>query len=169
MPNKIPGQDYIDNYSEQVSKAMTTALNLLSYRMRTTSEIKSRIENKFGPDIIDHVISKLVEQKYLDDSKFAEEWCNNRSKHRPRSKNLLKQELYKLGVSDADSEIALNGIDDTALAYDAGIKLAQRLLDKETPHDIFNKKVNGLLRRRGFHTSVIMDTVRDIKRDIGYS
>ena len=89
-------------------------------------------------------------------------------KHKPRAKGLLKQELYKLGISDADSDEALNAIDDKVLAYDAGIKLAQRLLYKETPSEIFNKKVQGLLHRRGFHTSTIIDAVRQIKLDIGY-
>ena len=168
MPSHLAEQDFPSEYSEQVSKAMTAALNLLSYRMRTTFEIRSRIKDKFGADIIDYVISKLIEQRYLDDTKFAQEWCDNRSKHKPRAKGLLKQELYKLGISDADSDEALNAIDDKVLAYDAGIKLAQRLLHKETPSEIFNKKVQGRLHRRGFHTSTIIDAVKQIKRDIGY-
>ena len=164
----ITKEEFPSEYSEQVSKAMTAALNLLSYRMRTTFEIRSRIGDKFAPDIIEYVISKLVDQRYLDDTKFAQEWCDNRSKHKPRAKGLLKQELYKLGISDADSDEALNAIDDKVLAYDAGIKLAQRLLHKETPSEIFNKKLQGLLHRRGFHTSTIIDAVRQIKLDIGY-
>ena len=169
MPSHLAEQDFPSEYSDQVSKAMTAALNLLSYRMRTTFEIRSRIKDKFGADIIDYVISKLIEQRYLDDTKFAQEWCDNRSKHKPRAKGLLKQELYKLGISDTDITVALDAIDDQTLAYEAGIKLAQRLVDKQTPPEILNKKVHSLLHRRGFNTSVIRDTVRQINMDIGHS
>ena len=91
MPSHLAEQDFPSEYSDQLSKAMTAALNLLSYRMRTTFEIRSRIKDKFGADIIDYVISKLIEQRFLDDTKFAQEWCDNRSKHKPRAKGLLKQ------------------------------------------------------------------------------
>jgi regulatory protein len=145
--------------TNDVRKALDTAFRFLTYRIRTESEIRRRLQNRYTNSVIDSVVEKLLEQKYLDDSKFATEWRDSRTKHKPRSKSLLRQELYRLGVSDTISLNTLNDIDDEDMAHKATERLAERLISRDTNKQDFTKKLSGHLQRRGFSYQVINRTL----------
>ena len=54
----------------------------------------------FEDSQIEIVINKLKEQKFLDDTAFAQFWKENRETFRPRSQRLTRLELRKKGVAD---------------------------------------------------------------------
>ena len=152
-----------------VGKAMNAAFRLLAYRSRTETEIRRRLSNRYTSAVIDIVVQKLFEQKHLDDAKFAAEWRDSRTKHKPRSKNMIKQELYRLGVSDTNSVDALNDVDDENMAYQAGQRLANRLVLRNTTKEDFKRKLAGHLQRRGFNYQVIGTTIKRLHQDFSLS
>ena len=76
--------------------------------------------------------------------------------------DLLKETISELMGADYSPNISQQALDNYADRKD--MERAQ-----SGPADIFNKKVHSLLHRRGFNTSVIRDTVRQINMDIGHS
>lgn len=57
-------------------KAQQRALRLLLYRGRSRAELRLRLKEKgFTDDIVEKVIDRLTELKYLDDGLFAREWA----------------------------------------------------------------------------------------------
>ena len=57
---------------ENMHQALHAALSLLNYRMRSTAELYKRLTEKgYNPDIVERVIEKLNEKKFLDDEAFA--------------------------------------------------------------------------------------------------
>ena len=160
-----------DNHSNanDVGKATDAALRLLAYRSRTEAEIRRRLSNRYTSTAIDAVVQKLLKQKHLDDVKFAAEWRDNRIKHKPRAKNMIRQELYRLGVSDTNNVDALNDVDDQDMAYQAGQRLADRLVSRNTTKEAFKRKLAGHLQRRGFNYQVIGTTVRRLQQDFHLS
>ncbi|MEC9308669.1 MAG: regulatory protein RecX [Chloroflexota bacterium] len=148
---------------------MDAAVRLLAYRSRTEAEIRRRLSNRYSDKAIDTVVQKLLKQNLLDDVKFAAEWRDSRIKHKPRSKNMIRQELYRLGVSDTNSTDALTDVDDQEMAYQAGQRLADRLVSRNTTKEDFKRKLTGHLQRRGFNYQVISTTMKRLQEDFSLS
>ena len=82
----------------QFRRAMGRALNLISYRRRSESEIRRRLSERHSEDVIDLTVERLKEQGLIDDARFAREWCESRMRHSPRSSWAILRELSEKGV-----------------------------------------------------------------------
>jgi regulatory protein len=143
---------------DSVNAAHDRALNFLSYRPRSTLEVRRYLTDKgFSPDVAEEAVDRLSGASLLDDPGFARYWVENRETFRPRAALLLRQELRQKGIAEAVIDDALEGTDDERSAYEAGVRQATRYdhLDDEA----FKEKMHGFLRRRGFDYEVIRETV----------
>ncbi len=134
---------------DSVEAAYQKGLQFISYRPRSIQETRKRL-NKKGIDqaIIEEVINRLIEKKFLNDHEFADLWVENRMAFKPRSRYMLRGELIQKGISDAVIETVLAEVDDSALAYQAAKKKAHRFARYEWEE--FRKKLGAFLGRRGF-------------------
>lgn len=140
-------------------RAMQQALLFLSYRARSESEIRKNLSKHEIPDaVIEETLERLRREGFADDKKFASAWVENRSTFRPRGRRALALELRQKGIDDPTIESALEGVDDEALAYDAGQKKARKLRVQEWTE--FRKKMSEFLARRGFSYSDIAPIVK---------
>jgi regulatory protein len=140
-------------------RAMQQALLFLSYRARSENEIRKNLSKHEIPDaVIEETIERLRREGFADDKKFASAWVENRSTFRPRGRRALALELRQKGIDDLTIESALEGIDDEALAYEAGQKKARKLRVQEWTE--FRKKMSEFLARRGFSYSDIAPIVK---------
>ena len=144
-------------YAQQQAKARQEALRFLSYRNRSRAEVRRKLAQHYPAGVVEQVISRLVEQRYLDDMSFAIEWRRQRERRRPRGQSVLRRELQTLGVDPEVIREALDGIEESDNAYRAAAALARRLADNDYGH--FRKKVWAYLQRRGFDHSAIRSTV----------
>jgi len=130
--------------------AYQRALNLLSYRPRSTAEIRQNL-SRHGVDekCMDQVLGRLERSGLVNDAQFARLWVENRSEFRPRSQRALSYELRQRGVAAQDIEDALQSLDNQGLACQAALKHARRLKDLEWQD--FRKKMYAFLARRGFN------------------
>jgi regulatory protein len=146
--------------------AFQQALRFLSFRPRSVAEVRKKLVDKnFDSAVIETVIQRLIESDYLGDQSFAEEWVENRTTFRPRSRRMLQYELRKKGVAEEHIQSALARItDEPELAYQAGIRYAARLadLDRET----FRRRLGAFLSRRGFSYGTIAPVVERIWKEI---
>ncbi len=142
-------------------RAYQQAMLFLSYRARSESEIRQNLsKHEIPQDVIEHTLERLRENRLADDNQFARAWVENRNTFRPRSRRALQMELRQKGLSDETSQSALEGLDEEALAYEAGLKKARRLQSEEWSE--FRKKLSEHLARRGFPYSVIASVVSRI-------
>lgn len=140
--------------------AFQKALQFIHHRPRSIAETRRRLTEKgFLEDVVERTLEKLIEKNWLNDLDFARQWIENRNSFRPRSDRLLAYELRVKGVPDPTITQALEqfGGDQTALAYQAGIKKAKQC-QHEDQSDFF-KKVGGFLGRRGFNYAIVKPTV----------
>ena len=144
-------------YAQQQTKARQEALKFLSYRNRSRAEVRRKLAQHYPAGIVEQVIARLVEQRYLDDVSFAIEWRRQRERRRPRGQSLLRRELQGLGVDREVIQEALDGIDEAENAYRAANAIARRLANNDYGH--FRRKVWAYLQRRGFDHSAIRSTV----------
>lgn len=147
-----------------LNRARLAALRLLSYRARSTAEVRRRLEMRYPSAVIEQVLERLAGQGYLDDAAFAREWRRSREEHRPRSRRALEQELLRFGVEREIVEDALADFDDAGNAYRAALRPAQRLDGNDYP--AFRTRVWRYLQRRGFEASVIAEVVGRLWREL---
>ncbi len=142
-------------------RAYQQAMLFLSYRARSESEIRQNLsKHEIPQDVIEQTLERLREEQLADDKQFARVWVENRNTFRPRSRRALQMELRQKGLSDEAVQSALEGLDEEALAYEAGLKKARRLQSKEWNE--FRKKLSEHLARRGFPYSVTASVVSRI-------
>ena len=95
--------------SESKTKIYNSAINLLSYRMRSKSELKDRLIRKnYNEDSIIDVINNLESKGYLDDKKFAHAFAKEKVKNKLIGPIALKFEMssHDLNVDDVESAIS---------------------------------------------------------------
>src|SRR5215207_9499769 len=87
---------------DTVVKAVDYAANLLSYRPRSTQEIRERLlKHSFNDVVADAAIEKLQRLGYLDDRAFARFWIEDRNRFKPLGRRALSFELRNKGIAPA--------------------------------------------------------------------
>ncbi len=139
-------------------KAYDRSLNYLSYRPRSSAEVRRYLKDKGLPlQISEEVLQRLSAAGLLDDQAFASYWVENRETFKPRGRHLLRQELRQKGVDDELIAEALSEVDEGESAYQAALKQASKYayLDDR----VFRQRMHNFLRRRGFTYEVIRETI----------
>jgi len=146
-------------------RALAQALLYLGYRARSEAEIRQNLRKHDIPEpVIEETLDRLRRDGFANDNQFAHAWVENRNTFRPRGRRLLALELRQKGLADDAIQTALEGVDDEALAYEAGLKKARRLRVQERSE--FRRKMSEFLARRGFSYSVIAPTVTRLWQEV---
>lgn len=160
------------------------ALNLLSYRARTRSELRRRLVAKdFRPARVDTCLDRLEERGLLDDRAVAAAFVRDRLRHRPRGPNRLAQELRAKGVAGdvagqvveqvlADEEVTeMDLAREVAEGWVArqGDRLLEALVRSDRSPDAqkARRRLHGYLARRGFRGAALgraMDVAAETAR-----
>jgi regulatory protein len=155
-------------------RTMNRAVKLLAAKPRSVRELRERLLEKPWTDsaIVDAVIEKLKEYKYLDDQQFAADVALSKLKQKPQGKRRLEQsmarkKLEKVVIDEAVRN-ALEKLPEEEL-IDIVIEKRLRLKGKpETREDA--KKFYDHLLRQGFGFDLIRDRMRtlaDLNEDSG--
>lgn len=150
------------------AKAYDRAVNYLSFRPRSTAEVRRSLEEaEFAAETIEVVLSRLADQGYLNDAAFAAYWVENRQRFRPKGAQALRQELRRAGVDKEIIDASLDGLDTSEAAYAAAQPKAVRLaaLAAEDPA-AFRRKLGEFLMRRGFTYDVVREVVIRLLREM---
>jgi regulatory protein len=135
--------------NEEIEAAFQRAVNFISYRPRSQSEIERNLKkHKVSEAIISETIGRLKRSNLLNDADFARQWVENRSAFRPRGAYSLRVELRQKGLTDDLIEQSITGLDEEALARAAAQKKARQLRNLEWTE--FRYKLSSHLSRRGF-------------------
>lgn len=151
-------------------RTMNRAVKLLAAKSRSVRELRERLLEKSWTDaaIVDAVIEKLKEYKYLDDPQFAADVAVLKLKQKPQGKRRLQQsmsqkKLDKQVVDDA-VKAAFEKLPEEeliALAIEKRLRLKGK---PETREDA--KKFYDYLLRQGFGYDLIRDRMHSLA-DIG--
>jgi regulatory protein len=143
---------------DAVDKAVDRAVRFLSYRPRSTHEVRTNLVKHDIPEtVIDRAVERLVNLGYLDDAAFARFWVENRSTFKPLSPRALRYELRRKGVPDSIIEVALEPVEPEAAAYAAAMPRVSRYQGATRAE--FQKKLAGFLQRRGFSYGISRDVI----------
>lgn len=146
-------------FDSEKQSAFNKTANYMKSSIKTVKQIKEYL-NKKGYDeaVINAVVEKLKEYKYLDDSQYVTAFVNtNKSKYGVRK---LREKLKQKGVADAN----LSVLDDYEEDVDALKKVAEKYMShKEKTPENYNK-LYRFLAMRGYNFDDINACVNEIKR-----
>jgi regulatory protein len=161
---QILTQEDIERLKQQDTSevAFQRSLHFLSYRPRSEAEMRRKLnEQGFEAAVLDATIQRLKENGFLGDEKFAQDWVENRSTFRPRSKRLLALELRQKGVAEEEIQKALaESEDENSLAYQTATAYARRLASADW--ETFRKRLGAYMARRGFTYGTIAPVLRRV-------
>ena len=116
---------------------MDTSVKYIDRRLRSIKELKDYLKNKEEDTIIiEEVIDKLIDNKYLDDDRFTKAFIKDKLNFTNWGDYKIKNELKRLGVNE---EIIYNNISniDNNIYYER----ISKIIDKDIST---NKKYNGI-------------------------
>ncbi|PDV97220.1 regulatory protein RecX [Candidatus Chloroploca asiatica] len=146
--------------SAQVEQALLSAMRLLDARPRSRAEVRLRLRQKeHPPQVIDQVLERLQDLGLLDDAAFSRYWVENRQRFRPRGVRALVAELRDKGVDRDTIATALAEVGaDAEGERQAAEQVARSVLARYCAcpdRTTFQRRLGGLLQRRGFALAVI--------------
>lgn len=156
-------------FHDEIQKAFTDALNFLSYRMRSESEVRLHLKKKGVEEaIIREAIHKLYGFKYLDDYEFAKAYVLTHVNGGTKGPVIVRQDLKEKGIEE-------KLIDKALLEYprenqvEHAMKLAEKSIKKEKnlSERALRQKIEQTLTRKGFSRDVIQQalTMVDVEKD----
>ncbi len=149
----------VRNEAESRERTMNRAVKLLAAKPRSVAELRTRLLEKrwTNEEIVDGVIEKLKEYKYLDDEQFARDLSLSKLRQKPQGRRRLQRSLSQ---KQLDREVIEHAI---ATAFekmpeekliDAAIEKRVRLKGvPETREE--TKKFYDHLLRLGFNYALI--------------
>ncbi len=141
------------------------ALDFISYKPRTVFETKKKLyEAGFDDALIEEALEKLAASGLLDDSRFAEEWVEERQSLSPRSKRQIQFELHRKGIPDHLIQSAIKDVDDFQSAYETAEKRLYRYED--LPKLEFRRKMGNFLAGKGYSYDVISEVMQKLWESI---
>ena len=149
-------------------RTMNRAVKLLAAKPRSIRELRDRLLEKLwtNDEIVDRVIEKLKEYKYLDDEQFAKDLAVSQLRQKPQGKRRLQQTMSRKKL---DKDVVATAITDAfeKLPEDELIDLAiaKRLRLKgipETRED--TKKFYDHLMRQGFGFDLIRNKMSAVAK-----
>ncbi len=143
---------------EQLHQARQYAFLLLSYKARTTTELKQRLARKgFSPDVQTRTLERLAELKMIDDAGYARQFVQDRVNLGHKGKWRVRGELLKRGVAKEHIEEALAAAPDEAtVAREVADKYVSR--NRRLAPAVLKRRLYAFLARRGFSP----DTIRQV-------
>lgn len=137
----------------------------MSFRSRSEKEVFDHlIKKEDAKEIIIQVITKLKEQRFIDDIEFAKQWVESRMRFRPRSQKMLAFELKQKGISKEIIEQIFNFQFSIFNEKEQVQKLIEKKIEKYKglPRQEIFQKLGGFLARRGFDYDTIKASIDDI-------
>lgn len=138
------------------------ALRFLSYRPRSEQEIRNKLkEKRVEQEIIEKIISKLKDKRFINDEEFAKGWMESRLRFKPRSLRLIKIELKQKGIGPET-------INNLQFTIDSDLESAKKLVERKlkrlktlSKQEIY-EKVGRYLASKGFNWDIIKKSIDEV-------
>jgi regulatory protein len=145
------------HYHDDIRKAYNSAISYLAKRMRSVKEIKDYLLKKEIEDpVIQEVIHKLTDQKYIDDQEYAFLYVRTQINTTDKGPGLIQMELKERGIEQRFIETALK-----PYTFDLQVEKTTNISEKffkkysKDSKRVLKQKLETLLVRKGYSFDVI--------------
>lgn len=143
--------------------AFEKAVTLLSRGAKTTKEMKEYLEKKgYKQSVCDYVTEKLQGYKYLNDEEYAKMFVGDKKKS--KGKMMLKQLLFKKGISKDIIENTLNNLNQD----EEIVIVCEKYLKNKNKTSENKQKLYRHLLSRGFGYEEVKNAINKIFKEDYY-
>lgn len=146
-------------------KALQKIRHFCAYQERCHREVKDKLfEFGMKSDQADAMISKLIEEKYLDEERYAVAYAGGKFRMKQWGKVKIRYELKNNQVSEYCIKKALATIDEEEYYQTLKKLFNSKLKSLSSEKSILGKKrkIQAYLLQKGFESSLIGDLLREI-------
>ncbi|WP_147535598.1 recombination regulator RecX [Bacillus marasmi] len=152
-------------YQDDIRKAYSQAVQYLAARMRSEAEVRKHLLKKeIQEEIINEVIHKLYQYKFLDDQEFAIAYVRTQMNTTDKGVVVITQELKEKGIAEFKVETALREYPyEKQLAK--ACNLAEKFLQKKSHESLkaSKQKLEQLLIRKGYPFEIIHEALCSVE------
>ncbi|MDO9530295.1 MAG: RecX family transcriptional regulator [Syntrophales bacterium] len=146
-----------------LEKAKQKAFRFLSVRGRSTKEIRSKLKERgFEESIVEKVIVRLLDLKYLDDESFAKQWARNLAVNRLYGNRRIEMSLLEKGIDRKFIEQSIAWVREEISEKEAINVLIEKKVKGKKVVELDEKEKRRLaqnLMGRGFHAGLIFEVL----------
>ena len=157
----------IKDFEKSRERTMNRAVKLLAAKPRSVRELRERLLEKLwtNEEIVDGVIEKLKEYKYLDDEQYARDVAVSKLRQKPQGKRRLQQsmsqkeldrEILEDAIRTAFEKLPEGELIDAAIEKRVRLKGIPRTREEE-------KKFYDHLMRLGFGYGMIKEKLNELR------
>ncbi len=153
---------------DKIKVAIKKSAQICSRKEMCIFDIKKKCTLwELNEDETDVVIQYLINEKYIDETRFVEFFCNDKIKFNKWGKIKVRHHLSAKSVSNKLVDRFLQGFD-----YDLYFQIAKELLIakaksvKYKDKYEFKIKLSNFAASRGFEYDIFSDIIDDIVRDV---
>jgi regulatory protein len=150
---------------DDLERARSICLRSLAQGQRTRFQLEQLLGSREVPtQIIEELLDRFTEVGLVDDAAFARDWVEARHRTRGSSARALTQELRQKGIPE-EMAVSAAGVIDEAQERAKARSLADRWLatrgQSQPSRGALERKLFGLLTRRGYSASLAAEVVRE--------
>jgi regulatory protein len=163
------GEITVLTHEDAINQAVNRAIDFLSYRPRSSEEVRRNLVKKNIPEtVVSVAMERLQNLEYLDDIAFARFWIENRDTFKPMAPRALRFELRQKGIGDDILDPLFEELLDV---QDSAYRVAKKQLRryKGKTRQEFKHKLSGKLQRRGFDYGIINDVIHRLLEELNES
>lgn len=144
-------------FAEEKQRLKQRVYRLLRYRSRSVAEMKERLERMgYDPGIVEDVINELIEEGFLNDQKFVQNFVGEYTNLKPKGNIFILNELKKKKVNEILIEKVLKDRDEKEIIK----KILKKRFSNVNIKDPKQKaKIIRYLLNRGFTIQVIYEVL----------
>lgn len=148
-----------------IKEAYPRIASFCAYQERTQNEVRTRLlDYGITGDEAEEVIVMLMQDNYLNESRFAKTYAGGKSRIKKWGKNKIKQALKQKGISDNCIKIAIQEIDPNEYLQNM-IHLAEKKVAevKETNPLKKKQKVLNYLLTKGYENDLVWEVINNLE------
>ncbi len=150
-------------------EAWQYCLNILSSKDYTVDQIYNKLDQRdVPPGTARGVVDKLKSMDYLNDERFARNYCDSRVRLKNEGPYKIEKALKRKGVSEETISLAIDEMKQKNAFSEALENALSKWLRINGEPDEVNelRRLNDFLMRKGFDGEIISDCLVDYKREI---
>lgn len=155
----------LNRAEERLQHALGLAYRYLNRRERTVHEVRQRLEReKLDSATVAEIIDTLSEQGFLDDSRFARLFTEDKRQLEQWGSDRIRRSLRERGLDSELIETAL-GQQETASELEQAVELLRRRFTTPPFDRRERDRALGLLLRKGYEMQLALDALTAYTRE----
>ena len=149
-----------------VDEALKKLENYCAYQDRCHKEVQEKLkEMRMIPEAIDHIIYQLIQDKFLDEERFARSFARGKFRTKKWGKTRIIRELKLREITKYNINLALTEIEEADYLKTFEKLVKKRLKQLKTEKNLYKKKnkLMTYLQYRGWESHLIYEKINELK------